>query len=309
MKYKVKEDDIKRDKNHTNFIDEVRKAYDGLPYMRKSDLIEKLELSHKNMIGYSKVTIGRKIENLCKERALVKVYRGDFEKYGIRKSALNAVYLLFKETTEIKEHIDDVLKILDSDNPRDINLVLGEINSYRNRYVFDGTQLDTFVEKLEIKDDRIRYSLFMLIFEQINRGIEPTNIAQLKDVLKTMLKEYPLESYKQHGIRSIVIQSLGYYEEPIVIDQLIKDAEALNEGYSNQLYSSLSAAYSNQAVAKIIEANRKRLFAVERKLIKENKENGANLISSARSSAIMNLDNLSRTKQKVTLSPVGQRPQ
>ena len=309
MTHKTKGDDIKRRKNDTNFTDEVRKAFGKLPYIRLKDLINRLESEHRNMIGYSRITIGRKIKDLCEEKTLVRVYSDGFGKYGIREKSNNAVYLLFKETTEIKEHLDNVFELLKSGSPVDIQMVLEELSNYRNRYVLDGVQLDRLIEKLETKNDRLRHSLFMLIIEQINKGIEPTDMPQFNEILEKLLDEYQLDSYRQHEIRPIVIELLGYCSNQIVVNQLLKDAEALNKSKDNAIFTYLSNSYSGEILAKMIDENRKKLFAAQKKFVKDGKENSAGLISTVRSNAIRNLDSMEYRKQKAQVKMNWSSPQ
>lgn len=298
---KQKEYDVKKSKNDTDFTGEVRKTFGNLPYIRLRGLIAKLESEHRNRIGYSRVTLGRKTKSLCDDKILVKVYSDDFKKYGIKDEATNAVYLLFKETTEIKDHIDGVMKLLGSDDPKDIALVLKELENYRNRYLLDSIQLDRFIEKLEIRDDKLRYSLFMLIFEQINRGVEPIDMPQLQEILRSLLVQYPLESHKQHSLRSITIELLAYCSDPIIIDYLIKDINAFDSSPNNEIFAYASNTYSTEMIANMVEENRSKLFALEKKFIKEGKENSANLISMIRANAIRNLDSINYQKRKAYL--------
>ena len=190
MMDKIDKDKGKKRKNDTDFLEEVRKAFGGKPYIRKKELLTVLEKDHQNIVGYDPVTIESKINKIVDGGTLVKISGDELEKYGIIENDGRATYLFFKETTEIKEHIDEVLKLLNSDKIKNIELVLRELDSYRNRYFLDGRQLDKFVEKLWTKDDKLRYSIFMLLFGEINKDVEPTDIAQLKDVLKSLLKEY-----------------------------------------------------------------------------------------------------------------------
>lgn len=290
--------DMKKLKNDIDLLAEIKNAFGTMPYIRKRDLIAKLSVAHQNIVGYSKVTLERKINDLCDDKILIRIYYGDIQKFGIKETDKKAVYLLFKETTKIKEHINNVLKLLDSDKSEDIQLVLTELDAYRQRYILDGTQLDKFVEKLQIKDDKLRYSIFMLLFGEINKGVEPTDIIQTKGILHSLLKVYSLDSYKQHSIRSLVIELLGHYSDSIVVTQLIKDATTLNENYSNDIFNYLTETYCNPSVAKLVEENRTKLFNLEKRFRNENKEHSAGLISWVRSSAIRNLDQLEYTKQK-----------
>ncbi len=95
-----------------------------------------------------------------------------------------------------------------------------------------------------------------------------------------------------------MIELLGYCSDPIIIDQLVEDAKALNDNYSNEYFASLCRAYCSPVMAKTIEENRKQLFAIQIKFIKQGKENSAALISSARESARSNTDNLEHNKQR-----------
>lgn len=293
---------IKKEKNDTNFLDEIRKAFKNKPYLRRRDLINELTSTHSNKVGYNRVTLGRKIKQLCNDNVLVTLYYDDFKKYGIKETDRKASYLIFKETTEVKKHMDRVFKLVESNDLKDLGLVLRELDNYRNRYVLDGMQLDKLVEKLEVvKDNKFRYNVLMLLFNTINRGIKPTDEERLLEIFRAMLIEYPLESYKEHGIRSLVVELLGYYSDNIVIKQLIKDAKQVNDNYSNEAYSFLSSTYCSEAMAKLIESNRTKLFKVEKDFAKEGKTYSAALISRIRESAIRNLDTFEFQKRAAWL--------
>lgn len=303
MTDKIKESDSKKKRNDTNFLEEVRKAFGNKHYIRKKNLLESLALSHRNIVGYDTVTLERKIDDLCDDGTLVRVFGTKLEEYGIYDKDGRAKYIVFKRTTELKEHFDEVSKLLNTNKIDDIQLFLNEVNSYRNQYLLDGLQLDKLVDKLRIKDDRLRYNILMLLFEYINRGIEPTDIAQIKDVLNTLLVEYPLKTHKQHNLRARIIELLGYYTtDDTIVKQLIEDTNYIVSHYDNELYNALSATYSSPVLAKQIDNNRTLLFKTVKKFAAKGEERGAALISTVRSNAASTISNLEYQKQRAYLN-------
>lgn len=292
----------KKKKNDTDFVDEVGKAFQNRPHIRKKVLIESLAHAHSDIVGYDEVTLEKKINDLCDNGILVRIEGKELEQYGIKESDRRATYLVFKETTEIKKHFDEVSKLLDSDKIDDIEVFLREVNSYNvMRYLLNDSQLDKLVEKLEIKNDKLRSDILHLISDHINRGVQPSDIGQIRDVLGRLLKEYPLETYKQYNMRGMIIELLGYYSNDIIIKQLTKDAEELNANYDNNLFNALTKTYSSQVLAEQIEKHRTELFNLQQKFSKEGKTNSVNFINNIRTNAIFNINNMSRTKQRPIL--------
>ena len=265
--------------------DAICEALEKRSFMRKKDLIDYV----KENANYEVAAIEKTISEV-KNKLIIQINPDQLRHYGINDSDGRAVYFTLKQTAEINDHINKILKLLkNSRNRSDVKLVVNELDNYERRYILDQNQLDIIVDKLDFDDYEIVYNLARIIFTSIySHGILPSDSEQFTDKIKELLDRVKMETSK--NLHVILIWTLGLYDNESVVDTLKKDLENFDLQKSNNYY----LAYMQPFTSKVIEANRGELFDLQRKLEKSGKKDEALLLSHIRAKATENV----RTKRQ-----------
>lgn len=273
-----------------DFESEVRRYLTQKGYVRRRELIAYLQKTHKNELGYSLKSINRKLYNLIKQGAIISLKFPDFKKLGIEDTDQKASYLTLKNVSKIKEHMDEVLKRLESGDPIKQKIALKEIARYNQMYVLTPRQLDLVVAQFEegidngkIKTDLANKLLDLLYTYVLKKGIEPTNKTKTINLLEKLLNKYPIPVSTHINIRTYIIHLLGRYEHKAVIDRFIKDVKTLKDPYT------VEKDYITEFTANIIEEHRAKLYELEEKLALEKKDEVSQFVSNIRTEALINL--------------------
>ncbi|KGK98713.1 hypothetical protein LI82_07665 [Methanococcoides methylutens] len=254
-------------------------------FVRKGKLIDYLYETHPKDSGYSKPNVEKKISKLIQRGILTTLKFEELEAYGIEETDRRSSYILPKDFSGIKNHIDFIFEGLETDNINMQKRVLDEINLYKTKYSLTPNQLDVLIQFLNSKDDELTVNILRVIYRHlINKNIKPKNEKEFLDKLRRLLKEYPHPVEKGSPIRSYIIWLLGFYNDEAVIDRLIEDAKDLD------LLISVFDDYSYEFTAKLIEDHRTELFGLENELIAEGKLQNSGLIAEIRKKALTNLE-------------------
>jgi hypothetical protein len=267
-------------KNTYDFDDEVVAILQKTPFIRRRELINYLMNKNHGKRGYSKTNVNQKIDKMAKRGVIALIQHEDLQKYGIREEDGRASYVTLKQSTDIRDYVDEIFQLLDEGSTSDKLLILREIFSYEKNYVFTPLQLDILVKNLVEDDHELRFYLVGLIHRLIYLfGNKPKNETLFLKLLRDMLKNYPTSPENKFNYRFFLIELLGMYNDRAVVDQLIKDAETLEN------LSSIEGDYSQAWTAQVIENHRKELFELERRLNKINKLNNLSTIRNIRQKA------------------------
>lgn len=241
--------------------------------IRRRNLIESLMKKHKKERGYSKKSIERKIDKMADIGILKIVKPENFAKFGIKETDSRATYLILKQTSEIKKHLDDIFKFFEEGNIEDKYSVIAEIFSYEHVYVLDTLQLDIIAENLDVEDVELNYKSLILLYKHvIEKEIKPANEDKYLSALKRLLARYPLPPQKRPTLRGYILALLGHSNDKIVVDQLITDSVEIED------ISSVEDEYETLFTANVIENHRTELFKQVLKLKKEGKAKNADVI-------------------------------
>ncbi|UGV41608.1 hypothetical protein J7W08_04800 [Methanococcoides orientis] len=267
-----------------NFEKEVTDYLSEKGYVRREKLIEDLIEKHSGDRGYSKPTIDRKLNKMIESKIILNPNYDELGKYNIEETDKRASYLIFTDTLKLKKHLDEILELLKSEDDIDKRLALKEIEYYKKKYVLDGSQLDSIIQNLDGEDQELIYELLLIIFDHIvNKKIKPLNEPDLLIKLRFLLKQ-KFKVPPTHGSpKKYIIRLLGYYDDELVIEQLIKDAKTVKD------LSSDRSCYTVNETSNVIEKHRTELFNLQRELAKEGKDEAVLFVSDIRRQAMKNL--------------------
>ena len=96
---------------------EIKKILFNCSPTRTTKLIEKLQDQHPHETGYSSASIYRKMDELKRDGTLIKISRNS-SGYGINDSDKRAQYIMLKEADERRNHIDEILNLLNRKSGR-----------------------------------------------------------------------------------------------------------------------------------------------------------------------------------------------
>jgi len=267
-----------------DFDSEVKSIIQKTGPIRRRKLINSLIGKHNEERGYSKKSINRKIDKMVDLGILKIVKPENFAKFGIKETDGRATYLILKQTSDIKKHLDDIFNILEKGNIDDKHSVIAEIIGYENVYVLDPIQLDIIVKNLDEEDVELVYNNLIILYNHvIKKKIKPANEDEYLNVLKRLLDRCPLSPDSRKSLRGYIIALLGWSDDKAVVDQLIKDSMELDD------LSSVKKEYENQYTSNVIENHRTELFNHELKLKKEGKTKNAEVIQKIKHQARKNL--------------------
>lgn len=255
--------------------------------MRRRTLIKKLIELHLSERGYTKPTINRQIAQLRKRGYILAIKNDQFAEYGIEDPDENAVYLALKKADERREFIDGILPLLELKDEGDIIATLDEIDRYRGEYHLNPKQLNQVIATLKSKNVKIVEKTLWIFYYYMNQlKVYPSDIDLLKECLKKVLFRFCRDKdIINPNIHQGALILLGILKDPVVVDQLMFDAQNLER------LTQASGRYREPLLAAVIEAQRAPLFEFERKLRKtksdKSNENSkiADIISEIRSQA------------------------
>jgi len=270
-----------RKEEKIDFDNEVVDYVSEKGFVRKGNLINYLHETHPSDSGYSIPNVEKKISKLIQRGILTTLKYKDLEAYGIEETDRRSSYIVPKDFSGIKNHIDSIFEGLEPNNIDMQKRVLDELNLYKRKYSLTPNQLDVLAQFLNSKDDELTLNILRIIYRHvINKNIKPRNEKEFLEKLRTLLKEYPHPVEEGSPLRSYIIWLLGFYNDKSVIDRLIEDAKDLD------LFISVFDDYSYEFTARIIEEHRAELFELKSKLIDEGKITNAEHIDEIRLKAI-----------------------
>lgn len=268
-------------KNEDNFDTEVLNYLDSIGYIRRRQLVRDLMSVHQDERGYSQKSIDRKLGNLVKTgQVLILKKPEELERYGIDREDGKASYFVSKRTSEIKEYLDNIIELLKSDDEVEKKEALVEIENFKDVYVLDPVQLDLLVQSLDTSNKKLIDQIIRILYSYIDKKRkEPLNRDAFIMHLKNLVKKYPERIDNNDNLRTDLIYLLGYYNDNLVIEQLVQDVNTLGNPYS------VRHDYESKYTATIIESNRQLLFDLITSLRREGKEEAANFLSNIRHQA------------------------
>jgi hypothetical protein len=269
-----------------NIDTEIIDMLESSGMMRRRDLIKKLNELHLNIRGYTITTINRRIAQLRKRGLILPIRNDQFADYGIVDSNENAVYLVLKQADERREFVDSILPLLELNDEGDIIAALDEIDRYRGEYHLNSKQLNQVISALDSKNVKIvEKTVWIFYYYMSSLKVYPSDINLLKKNLKKVLFRFCRPDIVSPNIHQMVLILFGLLKDPIVVDQLMFDAQNLSR------LTQVSGRYREPLLAAVIESQRAPLFEFERSLRKstpdKSEENSkiADLISEIRSQA------------------------
>ena len=276
--------------NDHNFDNEIINYLKPKGYIRRRQLVKDFMEVHKNERGYSLKSINRKLDEIIKKGTVRRVKYPDFEKLGIGDTDKRAIFLTLTNISEIKEHMDNVIENLGSEDPIEQIMALKEIVRYEQTYVLTPKQLDLLVTQFgrtidrEHLDNDLTDKLLLFLYEYIlKKGIKPTDREKTTGLLKRLLDKYSIPISTHVNLRTYIIHLLGYYDDELVIERLMGDARTLEDLFS------VENDYNTEFIARLIEEQRGKLYTLELELAKERNENASKFVSRIRTSALINL--------------------
>lgn len=229
--------------------------------------------------------IVRHLEDLKEAGFIEKLSAKQVTKYGINPTDYREKYFLLKENTEIKKHIDEVFKHFDDGDSEAKIAALGEMDTYSNYYILEPLQLDILVKNLSEKDIELSYQLMVVIHHYIvDKKIKPSETNLLLTKLRSLLRNIPPLSQQRPVLRGNIIALLCKYDDEAVIEQLVKDAETMEN------FADVKDEYDKQYAAKLIEKNRTKLFNLEVELRNKGKHKNVKVLSQIRDQARKSID-------------------
>lgn len=284
---------FKMPKNDISFQEEVTGYLNKNGKMRREQLIDVLMQAHTQTIkngrtsvenGYSKPTLNRDLNRMIDDGKILSLDQEELLKYGFHETDGRAKYLFTPEGLKLKNHIDEVLKLLESGDEIDKQMALKELTRYEKLYSFDESQLDQIVKNLtSVNAELTNKFLVTLKTYIIDKKKEPEDKNALLQALRTVLDKYGEPKGKSGHVRNVAICLLSHYKDESIIDQIIKDATTLDNPLE------VEEDYDLSAIAEIVINNPSRLFEVERQLMKEGKDSSVSFISNIRSGSLIHL--------------------
>jgi hypothetical protein len=274
---------MSKNENDKTLIEELKEYVSSYGIVKKEDIINKYEKAHSR--GYSKETIGRRLDDLVSAGIIEKLSAKQVKKYGINATDNREKYFMLKGNTEIKKHIDTVFELFEGGDCEDKLAALGEMDTYKNYYILEPLQLDILVKNLSEKDIELSYQLIVVIYHYIvDKNIQPSDINLLLTKLRLLLKNIPPLSQQRPVLRGNIIALLCMYDDEAVVEQLIEDAKTMEN------FADVKDEYDKLYAASLIEKNRTRLFNLEIELRKKGKHKNAKVLSQIRHQARKGID-------------------
>lgn len=274
---------MSKNKNDKTLIEELKEYVSSYGIVKKEDILNKYKKAH--LRGYSKETIGRRLDDLVSAGIIDKLSAKQAKKYGINATDNREKYFMLKENTEIKKHIDTIFKLFYGGDCEDKLAALGEMDTYKNYFILDSSQLDTLVKNLSEKDIELSYQLIVVIYHYIvDKNIQPSDINLLLTKLRLLLKNIQPMSQQRPVLRGNIIALLCMYDDEAVVEQLIEDAKTMEN------FADVKDEYDKLYAASLIEKNRTRLFTLEIELRKKGKHKNAKVLSQIRHQARKGID-------------------
>ncbi|ABE51536.1 hypothetical protein [Methanococcoides burtonii] len=271
-------------KNTNEFEYNVISILQSTPFIRKRDLIKKLQTNFQENRGYSHENIQRKLYDMQGAGTLLVIRYEDLQKYGIKEEDKRSTYVTLRRTGKITSHLDVAINKLQSNNPIKQKMALKEIESYEKHYALNPKQLDMLVSILKSDDTNLLDHVLRIVYNYIEyKKIDPSNETKTIDVLRSLLKKYPEPLRTHTNLRSHLIFLLGYYNDSAVVERAIRDAETLDNLHE------IKEEYQLGTAANIIEEHREELYEFEEKLRLENKIEAAQFIAEIRATALIDL--------------------
>lgn len=240
----------------------------GLP-IRTQRLVDQIHGDNKDIRGYSRATIYRKIGYLKEQNLIVELAPEKVKPFGIITKDNRAKYLVLKDYDERKDHLDGILNYLDTEDTDDAVAVFNELDRYQNRYYLTPEQLDKLIPGKKKDFIVISRALHILQDNIFRNQTVPSNQQGLLKSLRWTLKRLGSECPQNYNPKKDCLEILGYFNDNYVVDQLIIDAENPEKMKFEKLY------YESPYLARIIEKERVRLFDFERSLRKRGKDESA----------------------------------
>lgn len=268
--------------NKNNFENEVLDFLNKKGGATKDELVKYLQAKHPDgngyERGYSSKNLDTRLGKLVDQGILLTIQdQEELNRFGIKKKDGRASYYFSKTSTEIKDHVDFVFNHFDKGDSEDKLAALAEIDSYKKVYLLNPLQLDVLVRNLDEKDIELSYQLLVVLhYYIIEKDIKPNDTSSLLSNLKDILANYPPLSQKRPALRGFIIALLGVYNNQAVVDQLIEDANKIED------LSSVKDEYDKSYTARVIEKYRTELFNLERDLRKNAREKNAKILSQIR---------------------------
>ncbi|WP_406661905.1 hypothetical protein V7O66_05170 [Methanolobus sp. ZRKC3] len=287
----------------TDIEDEILYYLRKYTKMRTEELIAIITQNHLQTIngayeiettksGYSRSTIIRTLNYMVNTKKIIRLNSKELKQYGYETYDGKATYLFTPESFNLKNHIDNVLKLLKVGDEIDKQMALKELNRYHKQYFFDESQLDLLVESLtSVNPDLTTKFLVTLKNYIINKGKEPKNKEALLQALRLILDKYNDPMGKSGHVRNVAICLLCHYKDEAILDQIVKDAN------SKINFQKAEEDYDPSSIAEIIVNNPSRLFETERQLMKEGKHNAAQFVSNIRGKSMKCLEMLDTTRK------------
>lgn len=254
--------------------------------VRRERLIEYLMENYSNETGFSKPNINKKLRRMDNTGLIsIEADPDVLARYGIKKEAKNASYILSKSAAGRTEHIGNIVSLLETGDDIDEKMGLDEIIRYEKKYVLSQDKLDILILGLDAKKDfnLIDRRIEILYNNIVNKRIKPSNGTILVDKLRNVLEKDPKGYSEFRNLKRGVIRLLGFYNDRAVVEQLLKDIE------SGKL-STFEEDYKHRLTARVIEEKRTDLFEREKSLRKEGDIKTADALSRIRNEAIKNIE-------------------
>lgn len=186
-------------------------------------------------------------------------------------------------------YFDEILSFLESGDDSDKKEVLIEIESHKRKYVLSPIQLDLLVKNLDTDNLDLLNDLVRILYNHVtNKSKEPLDKGQFAKKLKMLLKKYPAPIKQYKNLRHHIIVLLGYYNDELVVDQLLEDVNNLTN------LDSVFEDYCNEHVAPLIEKSGKKLFDFRRKLRKEGNTEASLFMARVRFESMFTLGSITR---------------
>jgi len=266
-------------KNEINFETELIKyvCKDGAPF-RSDAIVKGLSKKYKDRIGFGISTIKRKIAKAHQEGLIAKICYDDFEKYGIKDTSKNAVYIVPKQVIEFQQRMNEYLDLLENGDDLCKKTVLEELETYP--YTFSPVELDKLVDALNTENLDIIGNIIRILQQYIlNQNVIPKDTNNLIAQMKRLLKIYPMDVNSTNSTRHNILSILGKCGNEIVIEQLIEDASKQTQAGTEYF---LNNAYLTQHTALLIHNNFKGLFDIQMQFKRDGNEVASEFIKNIR---------------------------
>ena len=174
--------------------------------------------------------------------------------YGLSDPDKRAKFLILREFDERRQHIDDILKLLQNGDNSDAIAVFDELEMYISRYHLNPSQLDEIVLVLMRDFDVVSKAIQILHRHLTSFRIAPINKKLLLENIKQILEKIESNPSENLSTEHYCLEILGMWNDPYVVEQLKKDARDLEKLKKVKMF------YESRYIAKVIEKERTSLF-------------------------------------------------